>query len=196
MVARSTVIRDSIVSIEDEHKKPYVKLASGEKHYFSDYHTVFSSIDLDEMWGENTLPYTGRMMIPLLIPGLAHAFPDGAESLHYSSCEFQTRVTEMKVITKHESPDTLILIEVPVLPGAAKFFPKNVVDHALENNLLAEKAYPQQSAQAFATYGAYVARGKKIPNLRYVGRHAEFKYWGMPETVNSAYQKALEFEAV
>jgi len=41
-----------------------------------------------------------------------------------------------------------------------------------------------------------VGRGKKIPNLRYVGRHAEFKYWGMPETVNSAYQKALEFEPV
>ena len=44
------------------------------------------------------------MMIPLLIPGLAHAFPDGAESLHYSSCEFQTRVTEMKVITQARQP--------------------------------------------------------------------------------------------
>src|SRR6266436_6555003 len=124
------------------------------------------------------------MMIPLLIPGLAHAFPEGAESLHYSSCEFQTRVTEMKVITRHESPDTLILIEVPVLPGAAQPFPRNTIDYALENNLFAEKAYPQQSEQAFATY------------LSYVGRHAEFKYWGMPETVNAAYQKALAFEPV
>ena len=52
------------------------------------------------------------------------------------------------------------------------------------------------SAQAFATYHAYVDRGRKIPNLRYVGRHAEFKYWGVPETVNSAYLKALEFPAV
>jgi UDP-galactopyranose mutase len=41
-----------------------------------------------------------------------------------------------------------------------------------------------------------VERGKKIPNLRYVGRHSEFKYWGMPETVNSAYQKSLEFPAL
>ena len=32
--------------------------------------------------------------------------------MHYSSCEFQTRVTEMKVITRHDSPDTLILIDV------------------------------------------------------------------------------------
>ena len=157
---------------------------------------MFCSIDIDELWGENTLPYTGRMMIPLLIPGLAHAFPEGAESLHYSSCEFQTRVTEMKVITRHESPDTLILIEVPILPGAAECFPRNTIDYALEHNLFAEKAYPQQSEQAFAIYYGYVDRGKKIPNLRYVGRHSEFKYWGMPETVNSAYQKSLEFPAV
>jgi UDP-galactopyranose mutase len=193
MVARSTVIRDRVVRIEDEHKQPYVLLGSGEKHYFSDYHTVFCSIDIDELWGENTLPYTGRMMIPLLIPGLAHAFPEGAESLHYSSCEFQTRVTEMKVITRHDSPDTLILIEVPILPGASAYFPKNAIDYAREHNLFAEKAYPQQSEQAFATYYGYVERGRKIPNLRYVGRHSEFKYWGMPETVNSAYQKSLEF---
>jgi len=196
MVARSTVIRDRIVGIRDEHTKPYVLMASGEKHYFADYFLVYSSIDIDELWGENTLPYTGRMMIPLLIPGLAHAFPEGAESLHYASCEFQTRVTEMKVITRHESPDTLILIEVPVLPGAAASFPRNTIEYALEHNLFAEKAYPQQSEQAFATYRAYRDRGQKIPNLRYVGRHAEFKYWGMPETVNSAYQQSLEFQAV
>ena len=196
MVARSTVVRDRVVGIRDEHKQPYVLMASGEKYHFADYHTVFCSIDIDDLWGEDTLPYTGRMMIPLLIPGLEGAFPGGAESLHYSSCEFQTRVTEMKVITRHESPDTLILIEVPVLPGAAQCFPKNTIDYALENNLFTEKAYPQQSEQAFATYHSYVERGKKIPNLRYVGRHAEFKYWGMPETVNSAYLKALEFPAV
>jgi UDP-galactopyranose mutase len=135
-------------------------------------------------------------MIPLVVPGLKSAFPDGAESLHYSSCEFQTRVTEMKVITRHESPDTLILIEVPILPGARNYFPKNAIDYALENNLFAEKAYPQQSEQAFKTYYGYVERGKKIPNLRHVGRHAEFKYWGMPETVHSAYQKSLEFPAL
>ena len=186
----------AVAGIRDEYRKPYVLTESGEKYYFDEYHTVFSSIEIDRLWGEDTLPYTGRMMIPLLIPGLARAFPDGAESLHYSSCEFQTRVTEMKVITRHESPDTLILIEVPVLPGAADCFPANTIAYATEHNLFAEKAYPQQSEQAFATYHAYVDRGRKIPNLRYVGRHAEFKYWGMAETVNSAYQKSLEFAAV
>ena len=163
MVARSTVIRDRIVEDRGRAQAPYVLLASGDKHYFADYHTVFSSIDIDELWGEDTLPYTGRMMIPLLIPGLANAFPEGAESLHYSSCEFQTRVTEMKVITRHDSPDTLILIEVPVLPGRVEFLPANTIDYALEHNLFAEKAYPQQSEQAFATYYPYVDRGQKIP---------------------------------
>jgi UDP-galactopyranose mutase len=196
MVSRSTLVRDRIVGIRDEHTRPFVLTASGGKYYFADYHTVFCSIDIDELWSENTLPYTGRMMIPLLIPGLRTAFPEGAESLHYSSCEFQTRVTEMKVITRHESPDTLILIEVPVLPGSAASFPANTIEYARENNLFTEKAYPQQSEQAFATYQQYVDRGRKIPNLRYVGRHAEFKYWGMPETVNAAYQKALGFEPV
>jgi UDP-galactopyranose mutase len=196
MVAKATVVRDSVVSIRDEHKNAHVLMESGEKYYFADYHTVFCSIDIDELWGERTLPYTGRMMIPLLIPGLRSAFPEGAESLHYSGCEFQTRVTEMKVITRHDSPDTLILIEVPVLPGAKASFPKNAIDNALEQNLFAEKAYPQQSEQAFAIYRGYLERGQKIPNLRYVGRHAEFKYWGMPETVHSAYQKALAFEPV
>jgi UDP-galactopyranose mutase len=102
----------------------------------------------------------------------------------------------MKVITRHESDDTLLLIEVPVLPGAAQCFPRNATDYAVEHNLFTEKAYPQQSAQAFDTYDAYVSRGRKIPNLRHVGRHAEFKYWGMAETVNSSYLKSLEFEPV
>jgi UDP-galactopyranose mutase len=196
MVARATVVRDAIVGIRDEHKQPHVLTASGEQYFFSEYRAVFCSIDLDTLWGEDALPYTGRMMVPLLIPGLEHAFPEGAESVHYSSCEFQTRVTEMKVITRHDSPDTLILIEIPILPGASAHFPKNTIDYALEHNLFAEKAYPQQSQQAFDTYYRYVDRGRKIPNLRYVGRHAEFKYWGMAETVNSAYQKSLEFDPV
>src|SRR5262249_35607437 len=153
---------DRIVGIEDERIRPFVLTGQGDQYYFDTFHTVFNTIDIDRLWGEDCLPYTGRMMIPLLIPGLERAFPEGAESLHYSSCEFQTRVTEMKTITRHESPDTLILIEVPVLPGAVECFPANTIEYALEHNLFVEKAYPQQSAQAFAAYDAYVARGRSI----------------------------------
>lgn len=196
MVDDVEIIRDKVVGVKNEYEKPYVELASGTKLHFADYHTVICTLDLDALWGEDTLPYTGRMMIPLLIPELKFGFPGGAESLHYSSCEFQTRVTEMKVITRHESPDSLILIEVPILPGARHHFPENVVKYGLENNLFEEKAYPQQSRKAFEKHHQYYERGTKIKNLRYVGRHAEFKYWGMPETVNSAYQKAMEFPEV
>ena len=164
---------------------------------FADYHTVFCSIDLDALWGEDTLPYTGRMMIPLLIPGLAQAFPgrrgvaalfvlrvpdarDGDEGDHAAR---QPRHADSHRGARAAGSREVLSAETPS-------------DYALANNLLAEKAYPQQSAQAFATYRAYVDRGRKIPNLRYVGRHAEFKYWGMPETVHSAYQKSLEFDPV
>ena len=143
----------------DEHKQPYVLTASGEKYYFADYHTVFCSIDIDELWGENTLPYTGRMMIPLLIPGLAHAFPEGAESLHYSSCEFQTRVTEMKVITRHDSPDTLILIEVPVLPGRRG-------DVSAQHHRLRARAEPVRRKGVPAAVGAGVRDLRAIRRAR------------------------------
>src|SRR5438105_14336202 len=174
MVARSTVVRDEIVGIRDEHKRAHVLTASGEKHYFSEYHTVFCSIDVDRLWGEDTLPYTGRMMIPLVIPGLERAFPENAESLHYWSCEFQTRVTEMKAVTRRESPR-----HADPDRGAGAALRGTVLSPKHDRvrsrkNLFAEKAYPQQSEEAFATYDSYISRGRKIPNLRYVGRHSEF----------------------
>ena len=90
----------------------------------------------------------------------------------------------MKRITQYQSPDTLILIEIPILHTADTAFPSNVMttDH------FCAKAYPQQTPAAFAKYDEYVDRGKEIPNLFHCGRHAQFKYWGMPETVNAAYQ--------
>jgi UDP-galactopyranose mutase len=192
MVENTNIIQANILGIKDEHKKTYVKLDTGENYYFNNYKYVYSTLDMDILWGEDTLPYTGRMMVPLLLPDLKKAFPLNTESMHYSSAEFQTRVTEMKMITNYNSPDTLLLIEIPILPGAKSFLPKNVVDYGEENNLFAQKAYPQQSQKAFKIYKHYLDRGKKIKNLRYVGRHAEFKYWGMPETVNSAYNKSFE----
>lgn len=158
--------------------------AGTDKFRVTDYHAVISTLDIDRLWGENTLPYTGRIMVPLLLKQIEWAFPGGAESIHYSGNEFQTRVTEMKRITQYQSPDTLILIEIPILHTADTAFPSNVMttDH------FCAKAYPQQSPAAFAKYDEYVDRGKEIPNLFHCGRHAQFKYWGMPETVNAAYQ--------
>jgi UDP-galactopyranose mutase len=191
MVEGVRYVRDPIKGIKrDGNKRAFIETESTEKYYFADYKYVINTIDVDVLWGENRLPYTGRMMIPLLIPGLERAFSDGAESIHYSGTEFQTRVTEMKVITKHNSSDTLLLVEVPVNPCSGRFFPENTLQFAKENNLYAAKAYPQQSEEGYKIYNSFIARGKKIPNLLHCGRHAEFKYWGMPETVYSAYKLA------
>lgn len=188
MTEGCTFIQDEVMQIYDESKDAYILLKGGDKYHFKDYKYVINTIDIDKLWGKNDLPYTGRMMIPLLLPDLKLAFPEGIESLHYSGAEFQTRVTEMKIITKYESKDTLILIEVPVLPGSEVSFPLNTIEYAKENNLFYDRAYPQQSKEAFAKFDAYIEKGKVIKNLIHCGRHAEFKYWGMPETVNSAYQ--------
>lgn len=187
MVSGARVVNDTVLRIEDE-KRPYVSMRSGDKYYFDDYDHVINTLDIDELWGDDCLPYTGRMMIPLVLPSLSSAFPDETESVHYSAAEFVTRVTEMKVITRHQSPDTLLLIEVPILPAADEAFPENTLEFAKQNNLYARKAYPQQSKQAVEMYERYVKKGAHINNLIHCGRHAQFRYWGMPETVNSALQ--------
>ena len=119
MVARSTVVRDRIVGIRDEHRRPYVLTASGETILLR---RLPHGVLLDRhrrAVGREHAPLHRPHDDPAADSRPQAAFPEGAESLHYSSCEFQTRVTEMKVITRHDSPDTLILIEVPVLPGSA-----------------------------------------------------------------------------
>ncbi|MCB9358480.1 NAD(P)-binding protein [Candidatus Woesearchaeota archaeon] len=196
MVENSNVIHDEVDRIIDE-KRPYLLTKKGDKYYFDEYHTVINTLHVDLIWGEDVLPATGRMMIPLLIPGCKKAFPEDAESLHYSSCEFQTRVTEMKVITRHESPDTLILIEVPITNDMKEScFPENAMNYALDNNLFCRRTYCQQSEEALALHKKFVDKGSHIKNLVHCGRYAEFKYWGMPETVNSAYQLSKKFEEV
>ncbi|MBI2830681.1 MAG: FAD-dependent oxidoreductase [Chloroflexi bacterium] len=164
--------------------KGYFVNSSGGKYHFGDYGYVINTLSVDQLWGENSLPYTGRIIVPFLLPGIEWAFPNGAESIHYPGNEFQTRITEMKRITGYESPDTLILIEIPVTHQSEQAFPDNVKCAAN----FRPRAYPQQSKEAIAAYEAYVARGQVIGNLIHCGRYGEYKYWGMPETVNSAYQ--------
>lgn len=190
MVKDAEIIVDEVVKIYDEDSDaPYILTKNTGKYYFSDYHAVINTLDMDLIWGEDSLEYTGRMIVPLLMPDLNTAFPENTESFHYSGKEFQTRVTEMKTITKYESSETLILIEIPVTSKINdNAFPENVISNAKENNLFCKRAYPQQTKEMFKIYDRLKAKGKNIKNLYHCGRHAEFKYWGMPETVNSAFQ--------
>lgn len=190
MVKDANIIYDKVVKIYDEKSSsPYILCQNTGKFYFSDYYAVINTLDMDLIWGEDTLEYTGRMIVPLLIPALSIAFTDLNESYHYAGKEFQTRVTEMKIITRYQSNDTLILIEIPITSKIIDdAFPKNVIDNAKKNNLFCKRAYPQQSKKMFEIYFKLKAKGSSINNLYHCGRHAEFKYWGMPETVNSAFQ--------
>jgi UDP-galactopyranose mutase len=187
MVKNVRIIKDKVESICNKTKS-FIKTKSGRKYFFDDYFAVINTIDIDNLWGEDILPYTGRMIIPIIFPTNQYVFPDNTESFHYADCEFQTRVTEMKRITRHESKGTLILIEIPVTSKISyDSFPDNTINFAINNNLFYKRAYAQQSKDGLKIYEYFLKKGKDISNLYHSGRKGQFKYWGMPETVKSSY---------
>ena len=189
MAEEAKVVNDEVIKIcNEDSDNPYISTKK-RKYYFKDYFAVISTLHIDLLFGEDKLAYTGRMIVPLLIPDLPVALSENTESVHYSGSEFQTRVTEMKKITKHESKNTLLLIEIPITSKINEnAFPENVINFAKKKCLFCKRAYPQQSKEMLEMYEKYKKRSKRIKNLYLCGRNAEFKYWGMPETVNSAFQ--------
>ena len=187
MVSQSQKFIDRITQIKISNNFGVICTEMGLEFKTVDYDLVVNTLDLDVFFGDKNLPYTGRIIVPLLIPELEYALPDNAESIHYSSAEYITRITEMKQITRHESRDTLLLLEIPVLPGSENAFPANVIANAQKKNMFCSKAYPQQSLDAINYHKSLVLKSQRISNWHNVGRHAQFKYWGMPETVKSAY---------
>ena len=72
-------------------------------------------------------------------------------------------------------------------------FPMNTTAYAKQNNLYAKNAYAQQSKEGLERYKELLDISKRdYPNLIHCGRHAEFRYIGMPETVDSAYRLVEE----
>jgi len=154
-----------------------------------DYGAVICTIHSDQLLGLYELPAAGKLVIPFLIPGLEQAYPDGGESIHYSDNIALTRATEMKRITRHESPDTLICLEIPVTYNSRNAFPENVMTAAHYH----PRCYNWQTDEARAKHEIFVFKAKsRIGNLLFCGRHAQFKYWGMPEVVDSAYRLVKE----
>ncbi len=176
-------LKEAVIKIE-KSKGDYFIRTNRAKYYFKDYCAVISTLSIDNLWGEDSLPYTGRIILPIIFKDLAWAFRGKIESVYYPGIEFQTRVTEMKRITRHKSKDTLIIVEVPIDGCIKNTFPENV----MIDKHYRRQAYPQQSKEAIKKYNYYLNKSKKIKNLFLLGRLSEFKYWGMPETVNSAYQ--------
>jgi len=152
-------------------------------YHLASYDLVINTLHSDTLLGEYVLPANGRLVIPFLVPGLSSVFPSGVESIHFADTNPLTRTTDMKVITRHESLDSLICLEIPVTSTSQGAFPSNV----LVPRHYQPRCYNWQTEAARAQHNEYVERAQAIaPNLLFCGRAANFKYWGMPQTVNAA----------
>ncbi|MCK4815416.1 NAD(P)-binding protein [bacterium] len=190
MAAGAALIKGQVLGVNAQKE---ILLADGSKLKMEDYDKVISTLDIGELFGEDSLQYSGRIIIPLLLP--KNGFEEDLESMHFAGSEFQTRVTNMDLITRCKEDGQLILIEVPILSNHidSMTFPENVIVNAKAKNLYAEKAYPVQSENALTRYQELRERGSAVfPNLLHCGRYAEFKYMGMPQTVDSAYRLVEE----
>lgn len=201
MVKGSKIIKGKIIQIYDDfifYDGGHIKI--------SDYNSIVNTLGLDHLFSSIDtnyilpFPYTGRMIIPVLFPyeskynppGVCNTslFPMRAESIHYPGTEFQTRVTDIDVITHYESKNgRLLLVEIPIESNIdEKSFPQNVIENAKKNNLFAKNCYAKQTTKALESYNNILNIVKKRwPMILHCGRQAEFRYIGMPETVESAY---------
>ena len=81
--------------------------------------SISPDILLDYCYGE--LAYVGREVFKIVLP-IEYALPEDVYFLYYpNSNEQQTRVTEFKKFTLHQSPHTLITLEVPSMKN--KLYP-------------------------------------------------------------------------
>ena len=125
---------------------------------------IISSVHIDALFGfvYGKLQYHGRQFIPLWLP-VESALPEDVTWIHYSGSEEHTRVTEFKKITGHESPSTLLGIEVPADRG---------------------RHYPVPTAPELERFASYK---KSFPADFYsIGRLGKFTYQGMPDAVRDA----------
>jgi len=183
---------DKVSILENGSTVVIVDYKDGEKEVFltRDYDSIIVTIHPDLVFDEFTLPATGRMIIPLLIPETNKVYLDGIESIHYSDNSPITRTTEMKTITRHESHDSLLLVEVPI-DGTHNhpIVPENI---AIPQHYQ-RRCYARQTNEAIALHKTYVERLKTIDQrIRVCGRHGKFQYWGMPQTVEDGLNVAEE----
>ncbi|MBV8170183.1 MAG: NAD(P)-binding protein [Alphaproteobacteria bacterium] len=91
----------------------------GEKRTFD---IIISTISPDELFDHcyGSLNYVGRDFHKLVFP-TEHVFPEHVYFLYYANDEQFTRMVEYKKFTHHQSPTTLVGLEIPSRNG--KFYP-------------------------------------------------------------------------
>ena len=131
--------------------------------------------------GIETLPANGRLIVPLIVPGIDRLYP--GESIHYADDSPATRTTDMKSITRYNSPDSLLLIEIPIDGTKPDAFPSNI----MTPQNYCRRCYYHQTKEAMAKWKSYIdIAGSISSKIHFAGRHGMFRYWGMPETVENA----------
>lgn len=153
------VITNCMVKEFDPDKK---KVTSSIGEFSSDI--IINTLPVDLLFGltYGKLQYVGRKLHKIMLP-IEQALPGDTTWVHYSGTEAHTRVTEMKKITLHESPNTLLIFEVP------------------DNN---SRYYPVQTSHEIERFSKYQ---NLYPNNFYsIGRHGSFKYKGIPDAIRDA----------
>jgi UDP-galactopyranose mutase len=104
-----TVLLDTMISEYDpEGKRAYFK---DDWHSFDlIISTVSPDVILGNLHGE--LPFLGRDFLKIVLP-VEYAFPENVYFVYYGGDEPFTRAVEYKKFTHHESPHTLIGLEIP-----------------------------------------------------------------------------------
>jgi UDP-galactopyranose mutase len=75
------------------------------------------------------------------------------------------------------------VLEVPVHDNAREALPRNVASA----KHFQPRCYNWQTDEAREMHQYYIGEAQREhPNVHFCGRHGNFKYWGMPETVNAA----------
>lgn len=82
------------------------------------YDVIVNTIGVDVLMGERygKLKYLGRKLNLIVFP-TPHVFPENVYFLYYTNSEEFTRLVEYKKFTRHESPTTLVGMEIPVDNG-------------------------------------------------------------------------------
>lgn len=81
--------------------------------------TIAPDTIFDECYG--ALPFIGRQFHKIVFP-TEHVFPENVYFLYYANDESFTRLVEYKKFTRHESPTSLIGMEIPTY-GNGKHYP-------------------------------------------------------------------------
>jgi UDP-galactopyranose mutase len=115
--AETTVHLNTKIEIYDIANKSVV--INGEKRSFD---IIVSTISPDELFDKcyGELAYVGRDFHKIVFP-TEHVFPENVYFQYYANDEEFTRLVEYKKFTQHESPTTLVGMEIPSRNG--KFYP-------------------------------------------------------------------------